>query len=245
MNPSLYQPGLLSPLGPVAAAVREQLPFIPALVVAGVAVAAVVAVALSDRPGVRPAFLSLFFSGLLVVNLVGLPVLPFMHWHKFTDVQSPERTFYDYRLVTADGSEVRFEERSLTNVDGAYMILITDEMRVADDARRSELSAYMLERARIHRVKVEERSPLHYLRFPPHSLEEWTADELAGHAEFVGLRTYERTVVLTDEGTGVVSDTETLVFEYREPASAVRQPSLSESSAPTSLRVPITAGGVR
>lgn len=258
----LYSPPqpvlLLSPFGPFVSGVREQLPFVPALLVVGVGVAAVVAVAFSDRPTVRPAFLAGFFSLLLVVNLVGVPALPFMHWHKFSPVQPTETTTYDYRVVTADGAEIRFEERALTNVDGAYMPLVTGEMRTADDDRRAELSAYMLDRARIHRERVESRSPLHSLRFPPHSVGEWTATELDGHGEFVGLRTYERTVVVSDDGRSLVSDTRTLVFEYVdvesdgdgpgiEPGSAAAEsesePTVSESEPEPIVSTPVVDTG--
>lgn len=224
---------LASPLGEFASALRAQLPFLPLLVLVGVGLAAVVAVVFAHRPGVRPAFLAGFFSLLVVVNAVGLPVLPFMHWQKFSDVSDAETTFYDFRVVTADGAEVRFDPRSVTNVDGVYMVLVTDEMRTADDDRRAELSAYMLERARIHRTKVETRSPLHYLRFPPHSLSEWTVGELDGHAPFVGIRTYERTLVFADDGTSIVSDTEVLVFEYVDPANGT-EATLTTATTPRS-----------
>lgn len=245
-------PGMLSsPLGEFASALRAQLPFLPLLVLVGVGVAAVVAVVFSDRPGVRPAFLAGFFTVLVVVNLVGLPVLPFMHWQKFSEVSDAETTVADFRVVTADGSEVRFDPRSVTNVDGAYMVLVTAEMRTASDERRAELSAYMLERARIHRTKVETRSPLHYLRFPPHSLSEWTAAELDGHAPFVGIRMYERTLVFSDDGTQIASDTETLVFEYREPTSETATHA-TVTTSPVDGATPrgpvlgaVSAGGVR
>lgn len=183
----------------------------------GFFVATLVAFVLHRVRFVRSTYVAGFFALLLVVNLaVPVHALPLVHWHKFSEPRAQELVWHEVRVVDSNDRELVYDDRATLGVDGVTMEDLQREMRTEYTHRKNcEVSRWLLERARLHRDRMTTQSPLDWLRFPPHGLNnQWTAEDLQGYDAFVGLRIYELRVVTSADGSEVNARDETKVYEY-------------------------------
>ncbi|MFU8867976.1 MAG: hypothetical protein ACNA7R_08700 [Natronococcus sp.] len=68
--------------------------------------------AFARRRYAREVWLAGFFTTLLAVTLVGMPLLPVVDMHKFAQPSEEEETYYEIRMVDASGEELRFDDRA-------------------------------------------------------------------------------------------------------------------------------------
>lgn len=217
--------------------------------------------AIFTRSGrVRQSFLVGFLVVMVLFQTIA-PVLvpPFMRWHKFSDPYQSEEVRYEIRVVDTKGSELKYDKKSTLSFNGVRMDGLRDAMGREFSAEENRLVAkFLLERAREYRRGIEagnpergfvvtaDRSPFRLLRFPEHAqAATWTADRLAEHSRFVGIRLYRIEIVTSDDGSEIVSTSERVVYEHfdthspnRRPVSAARR----GSGAPNTTEVAI---GVR
>lgn len=182
----------------------------------GFFVAALVALVFDTDPRVRKTYVTGLFVLILLVNVAGVTAPPLTHWQKFAQAYHEEQTVYEIRVVDAAGNELHYDHRATLSVDGVTIFILQRELveeRPRDEKIRR--ARFLLERAIEYRERVESRSPLRWLRFPPHGLDNmWTPARLDGYAEFVGIRVYRLDVVTGEDGRRVISVSETLVVEY-------------------------------
>ncbi|MDG5818051.1 hypothetical protein [Natronococcus sp. A-GB7] len=168
--------------------------------------------AFARRRYAREVWLAGFFTTLLAVTLVGMPLLPVVDMHKFAQPSEEEETYYEIRMVDAAGEELRFDDRSTPPTTGTRTSTVAGQM--ADeytDEQRLEMGEFYLANAREHRQAVEsgDRSVTDRLQ-PPRYVDDraWTAAELEGYDSFEAIRIYERTVIYSDDNTAVESNEE-------------------------------------
>lgn len=175
-----------------------------------------IALAFNRRRYVRRTYVAGFFAVLVTINLIGLPVLPMMYWHKFSEPRPESQTHYEFRLVDTDGDELRYQTEATLAVDGVTLASLQRKMLTDYSREKNErIARYLIQRAREHRQRVTTRSPFRYLRFPPHGLiEGWDRETLARHSAFVGLRLYRVNLTTSADGTKVLSRSEEVVLEF-------------------------------
>lgn len=170
--------------------------------------------ALAGRGMVRRVWLVGFVSTLLVVTAVGMPLFPVVEMHKFSQPSEEEMTYYELRVVDADGAEIELDDRATPPLTGTRTSTVAGEMANAyTDEERAEMGEFYLSNAREYRQKVEsgDRSITDRLRPPRYVDDEaWTADELAAYEEFEAIRVYERTVIYSDDNSEIESNEERL-----------------------------------
>lgn len=168
--------------------------------------------AFARRRYAREVWLAGFFTTLLVVTLVGMPLLPVVDMHKFAHPSEEEETYYEIRIVDASGEELRFDDRATPPTTGTRTSTVAGQM--ADEythEQRLEMGEFYLTNAREHRQAVEsgDRSVTDRLQ-PPRYVDDraWTAAELEAYEAFEAIRIYERTVIYSDDNTAVESNEE-------------------------------------
>lgn len=171
-----------------------------------------------DRYPLKKPFLVVFFSLLAATSLLGTQFLPFMAWDKFPSTYPETETEYELRVVTDDDQELLYDIQSTLRSDGVYEPYLTTSMAEEYSYCKNILiMEYLLQRARVYRENVEQRSILTFARFPPHGLVDlWTKKELREHGEFTGIRLYERDIQSSDDGTEITSISERMMVEYSE-----------------------------
>lgn len=171
-----------------------------------------------DQYPLKKLFLVGFFSLLCIVSLVGTHFFPFMVWDKFPNTYPQTETDYELRVVTDDDQELAYDFRATLGVDGVYEPYLTPKMvNEYSYCRNMQIMEYLLQRARVYRDRVRERSILTFTRFPPHGLVYiWTKKELDEYGEFTGLRLYKREIRSSSDGTEVRSISEETVIGYND-----------------------------
>lgn len=191
--------------------------FIVPLFVIGFFLAALVAIALSERRLVRSGYLGGFFALLLVVNLFG-PVTPapVVKWHKFSEVRGTEKTEYSFRVVDGQGNELTYDEDATLESGSVALALVRAKMQNEfSPEKNAETARWLLDRANTHRSDVLAQSPSRHLAFPRHGFSNaWTATELRDYTAFTTVRLYRLDVAVDADGTAVTSYEETLLYEY-------------------------------
>lgn len=175
-----------------------------------------IALAFYRRRYVKRTYVAGFLAVFVTTTLVGLPVLPMMHWHKFSEPRPESQTHYHLRLVDSEGDELPYPTEATLAVDSVSFGALTTKMRTEYTPQRNRrIARYLLERARDHRHAMGNRSMLRYPRFPPHSLlESWDEETVRSHSRLVGIRLYRIDLTTSADGTRVTSRSETLVREF-------------------------------
>lgn len=188
---------------------------------------------------------------LFQISIVPFFFPPFMAWHKFSKTWDQERVEYEFRMVDANGREVKFDEKSTLAFETVRMVTLHDEMVNDYSAEKNEeIGRWLLESARTYRVDVMEHHPprglvwtdggiqLRYLtRFPAHGhVATWTPAELRQYDEFVGIRQYQMTIVTSEDGSEVVSYSEEMTFEYIDPEYRDTELTHAENETATEMR---------
>jgi len=192
------------------------------------------AIVFNDRQYVTESYLAGFLVVLLLFQTVmPLAISPFINWHKFSEPRPVESAEYEIRVVDASGQELKIDKKATIAHDGVYPL--PAERIISNDSNKSgqEIARWLLERTNQYRTGVESGNPTRgtipsdawnhpsrLYRFPAHSSGGWTAEELSGYSEFVGIRIYQIQTETSADGTEIVSQSEELVLElYPERSS--------------------------
>lgn len=206
----MYGSGIL--LSVVPATVHGMIPLSPRFVVTLSVVSflalTALALAFSDRPLVREGYLAFLLVGIVVVGLVGIEVVPFVHFLKFSEPDPQGVVSHELRVADDRGNELPYDARAsppLVYVQTRYLAAnLPDE----DYDTQVEVSAYMLRNACTYRASVEagDRSLLDRLRFPRHTIDyRWTRATLAEVSAFEAIRVYRLEIESSNDGTEIVS----------------------------------------
>ncbi|MDQ2050212.1 hypothetical protein RBH26_06910 [Natronolimnohabitans sp. A-GB9] len=168
------------------------------------------ALALANRSVLRRIWLVGFFSTLLVVTAVGMPLLPVVEMHKFAQPSEEEMTYYEIHVVDADGQEIELDDRATPPLTGTRTSSVGGELAEEySDAERMEMGEFYLEHVREYRQAVEsgDRSVTERLQ-PPRYVDDpaWTTDQLSEYEAFESIRVYERTVIYAEDDSSVESN---------------------------------------
>lgn len=181
---------------------------------------------LRDREEVRRTYVVLLLVALLGSSLTGLQPIPLVNANEYTSVSSEQYVHYDLRVVDADGRELPYDPQAMRPaIQNEELAENMGEVNVGSEkteisyteAERRAMAAFLLREASEYRTDVEAGwNPLSVFRFPPHHLRgHWSAEELAGYSEFVGIRIYRIEVTFTDDGRRTIEGDSELVYEYR------------------------------
>jgi hypothetical protein len=174
----------------------------------------IVVLVFAHRRFSREVWLAGFFTTLLAVTLVGMPLLPVVDMHKFDQPSDEEETYYDVRIVDAAGNEIRFDDRATPPVMGTRTSTHGGQLAAAyTDAQRVEMAEFLVSNAAEYREELEsgDRGMTDRLQ-PPRYVDDraWTAAELDSYGPFEAIRVYERTVHYGDDNTEVETNEERL-----------------------------------
>ncbi|WP_135829690.1 hypothetical protein [Halorussus halobius] len=177
-----------------------------------------IAIWLRQKPYVKPSFFAFFFTCLIVVNIVGIPVLPAVSMHKFPNSAPEERATSDIRLVDAQGNELPYDARAVPPLADNYVSVIGDQMLAGmTEAKRQQAAAYLFEEAVEYRNEFKSDSIIRLERFsyPQHALAyRWNESKLEEYGEFVKLRVYDERIVYTEDGSEIRTHETELVLEF-------------------------------
>ncbi|MFC7008684.1 hypothetical protein [Halalkalicoccus salilacus] len=166
---------------------------------------------------IKQTYVAGFFIGLLVFNTVlPLGLLPYIHWHKFSEPREQEQTYYEFRVVDANGEEIPYDKTATLRVEGIRMSKLTNAMiDEYSEEKNREIMAFLLYRAEEHRDHTKQQSLIYFASFPAHGMSgEWTETQLTEYAEFVGLRLYQVDIKTSDDGTEITAHEQDRVFGY-------------------------------
>lgn len=177
-----------------------------------------------DRYYIRHTYLAGFFVCLLLVNMVGLTVLPLTSLHKFSSTASETYTVHTIHLVTADGQEILYDSRAAPPLEGTRIHKLGGEMVTDMNERdRNATAEFLFSKAVSYRTSVESDPPVSVkqIKFPRHVHDyKWRPQTLAQLDEFTRLRIYKQQIRFTDDDTDVTVVNETVVYEWRPTAMA-------------------------
>jgi hypothetical protein len=169
---------------------------------------------------------AVFFVLLLVGNVTGLSIFPFMHWYKFSEPRGQEVTSYEIRVADADGNEIVYDARAAPPLINSMSTLARHMHTDYDTETRERVARHLLTNANAYRERVEQKGadPAGLLAFPRHTLDyRWTEERLQGHSTFVSVRVYKLTTRTTDDGTELASRTDELVLEVTPDGDVTRE----------------------
>ncbi|WIV66036.1 hypothetical protein [Natrialbaceae archaeon AArc-T1-2] len=171
---------------------------------------------LAHRRMARELWLGAFFAALIAVTIVGTPLLPVVDMHKFAQPSEEERVYYEPRVVDDAGNELYYDYRAIPPTTASRSSTVLDRtVHEYNETERLEIGEFYLFNANEYRAEVESGDRSIAERFqPPRYVddEQWTAEELEGHGEFVTIRIYERTITHTDDTSEIESNEEELVL---------------------------------
>lgn len=171
-----------------------------------------------DRFHVRRLHVGTLLVTLLLVNVVGIGLVPAVKMHKFPTTGPEEETVHEFRMVDEDGNELLLDTRAVdpmppTRVSeiGRYVVHRYDE-----DTRR-EVASFVFEEAREYRRARESSGTVGTgVEYPRHEYGfEWTPELLAEYDRFVAVRVYEVEITMSEDGTEIASKSATQQYEYR------------------------------
>ena len=177
-----------------------------------------------DRFYTRQAYVATFFTCLLLVSIVGIQFVPMVHFHKFSSEGPEEHTDYELRMVDEQGNEIALDARAVEPLPTSRLSRLGDHMVTEySEPEREDTAAYVFEEARSYRAYVESDPTIRAdtVEFPRHGVSDrWTSEELAKYDDFAQLRVYKVQKVLTEDGTGIETQSSELVYEWDSDGSA-------------------------
>ncbi|WP_318568765.1 hypothetical protein [Salinigranum marinum] len=210
-------PGLVSPVGFIDLLLPYAGLVVPLFFV-GFFVATFVGILASENTYVRRTYIGGFIALLVLSNLL-VPAVPapITQWHKFSELRPTEQTHYQFRIVDASGNEIVYDDKAIWSVGGISMRFAHDQiLEGATQEERDEAARYLLSEAREYRAHLRDRSPGHFLRFPPHGVAgTWSYSDVEPYDRFVGIRLYRLEIETSADGTEIVEHSEEAVYEYR------------------------------
>jgi hypothetical protein len=187
---------------------------------------AAVAVRYATHRWIRQGYLAYFFLFLLVVNLTGMPLFPFVSWYKFSEPLPETITRYEIRVADAAGDELVYDARATPPMNGPHLWTVGERMAtVYDRGKACRAGRFFLDRARRYRDRVQRDSfdLAERVDFPRHVLDrQWNANELDAYTEFTTLRIYRVTFETAPSGRAVESYRERLALAV--DGTVVRHP---------------------
>lgn len=177
---------------------------------------AAVAVRYANQRWIRQGYLAYFFLFLLVVNLTGMPLFPFVSWYKFSEPLPETITRYEIRVADGTGDELVYDARASPPMNGPHLWTVGERMATVYDQKKAcRAGRFFLERARSYRDRVQRDSfdIAERVDFPRHVLDrQWNASELDAYTEFTALRVYRVTFETAPSGRTVESYQERLAL---------------------------------
>lgn len=204
---------------PTALVVGVSLQFVKTTLFVGFFTLAGIAAYYNESKVVRRSFVAVLLVVLVVSGATGLYVWPFFNWHLYPGQQSQTETFYELRVVDAEGNELKYDARAVRPALATPMRRYGKKM-VADFTRneRRRFGCFLLDGAESYRDAVGHRQSVPYpLKFPPHQFGyQWTPERLNGIGEIRAIRDYRITVTLSEDGRLVRNYDEEMVLEVTE-----------------------------
>jgi len=185
------------------------------------------AIIFSDRKYIKKSYVSGFLVVLLLFQtIMPLYITPFINWHKFSSERPAESAGYEVHIVDESGNEIQLDRKATLAFNGVASIPSEQMVTNNSNETNQEIAQWILKRTSEYRAEVERGEPTrgavpsdvwnlpHRLyRFPAHSVGAWTADELSGFSEFIGIRIYYVQTETSSDGSQIVSQSEELVLE--------------------------------
>lgn len=181
----------------------------------------------SDRvPLARRGYVAVFFAVLVVVNVTGLSLFPFMYWYKFSEPREQTVTSYEIRVADGNGNEIVYDARAAPPMLNSMSTLARQLDREYDRSTRRVVAQHLLESARDYRGRIDRGgfAPRGVLDFPRHTLDyRWTEERLTGYGTFTAVRVYALSTRTTDDGTTLEARTDRMVLEVTPDRSDSRR----------------------
>lgn len=174
---------------------------------------------------VRPSYLAVFFTCLLLVNLTpsGYEIRPMEDLHKFSGVPPEEKVNYLIYVEDSAGRELRLDRRVIPTVSPNDDV--ARALAYCTQEESTEAGRYLLFESREYRERIEQGSPgpAEWVDFPRHQQDfQWTEDELEQYGEFVTLKVYRLHLHFEEGGWELTSTERELAFEASLPSNATK-----------------------
>lgn len=174
------------------------------------------------RPGSRAArgsFAAVFLACFVGAGVVGHIAWPFFGWHLYADGGRPVDHFTEVRVADAAGREIKLDARAAPPTMATPLNRMGGRVARLPDEKAVPVAAFLLERARRYRERLEsDRAGRPLWKFPPHQTGfRWTRERLAGLGPFEELRIYRVDVRFSPDGTRLEDRRDRLLVRFRPP----------------------------
>jgi hypothetical protein len=203
MKPTLVS-ALISP--------RFIIPFVYISFLSGMAVAYI----FRDRYNMRKLCVGFFIICLLIPNIAGIHIFPFVNLQKYTYAADDTVTQYQIRVVDEQGQEIRLDPRAVEPIRPHKITDVFAQDYSQDE--RDRTFRYIFEEARSYREYVQSRPPIRRstLEFPDHDVNDrWTDSELEEYDAFTAVRIYKVEKTFINDNAEVVVEREQ-VYEWSQ-----------------------------
>lgn len=167
-----------------------------------------------DRYKMRQLCVGVFILCLLMVNIGGIHVFPFVNLQKYTQTKDNTVTQYDIRVVDEHGQELRLDPRAAEPIRPDK---IADTFALHYSAEeRNQTFRHIYSEVTAYREHVQSRSGIRSsaLRFPEHDFgDRWSKSELQRYGRFVAVRIIKVEKTFVNDSTEVIIEDEQ-VYEW-------------------------------
>ena len=177
------------------------------------------AVYYTNTEWVRKGYLSIFFVSILMINVIGAPIMPFVHLQKFSEPPDQSTSYHEIRMVDSTGKEIKFDGRATGHLAEPELQDLAKRMATQySDRQKNETGLYLLHQSQEYRTEVESGTNIwNAIQFPRHIRDyEWSQQELGNYGNFTALRIYEIQIGSASDGRESWVENETMVVEVQE-----------------------------
>jgi len=169
---------------------------------------------LAHDKNARRFYLGILLVAIITPMLISMTVWPFYQWSPLHSSGELNDTTYTIYLVDNEGDEIRLDRRAVPFItDSLHRNYARKMLREYNRTENKKLSKYILSNSCRYRDNVDEIDLIGLLSFPKGQIDyKWKEEELKNISDFVGLRVYEREVVLS-KNARIVSDSRTKSLE--------------------------------
>ena len=167
-----------------------------------------------DRYNMRKLCVGVFIVCLVVPNIAGIHIFPFVNLQKYTYAADDTVTQYEIRIVDEQGRELKLDPRAVEPIRPHKITDTFAEDYSADERNRTFEHIFWEVKSYREYIQSQPKIRRTALEFPEHDIEDrWTYSELEKYEAFTTVRIYKVNKTFVNDNTAVAIEREQ-VYEW-------------------------------